>query len=196
MLVNACTAPVTESSLSDYFSRQLRHCASESGTAPPEDTLWYVAGLLDRFGRSEMLFAFEDGRLDLRPLALLYADAREASTERERCLLLRQLGDLALFLGSLFPQRFERRGIRRDYFVGMGTSAYDYLGDNALGNRSLFSELARLFSSLLDLIERCFRRRDRLDAHDVLRLYQRWRQTRDPSIARQLKDLGVELPGE
>lgn len=196
MLVNACAAPVTESSLSDYFSRQLRHCASESGAAPPEDTLWYVAGLLDRFGRSDKLFAFEDGRLDLRPLALLYGDAREASTERERCLLLRQLGDLALFLGSLFPQRFERRGIRRDYVIGMGTSAYDYLGDNDRDNRSLFSELARLFSSLLDLIQRCFHRRDRLDAGDVMRLYQRWHQTHDPAIARQLAELGVELNPE
>ena len=193
MLVEASTAPVTESSLSDYFSRQLRRHASETTPSPPEDILWYIASLLERFGRSERLFAFEDGRLDLRPLALLYGDAREASTERERCLLLRQLGDLALFLGSLFPHRYERRGIRRDYFIGMGSSAYDYLGDNARGDRTLFSELATLFSSLLELIERCFDQRDRLDAREVVTLYQRWQQTRDPSLARQLTGLGVEL---
>lgn len=194
MLVDNAAAPITESSLSDYFSRQLRQHAGESTPPPQEDTLWYVASLLDRFGRSDRLFAYEDGRLDLRPLALLYGDAREANTERERCLLLRQLGDLALFLGSLFPQRYERRGIRRDYFIGMGSSAYDYLGDNAQDNRSLFTELATMFSSLLDLIERCFGRRDRLDAHDVISLYRQWLQSRDPAIARQLRELGIELP--
>ncbi len=194
MLVDNTVAPITESSLSDYFSRQLRHYASETKPSPREDILWYVASLLARFGRSERLFSYEDGRLDLRPLALLYGDAREASTERERCLLLRQLGDLALFLGSLFPQRYERRGIRRDYFIGMGSSAYDYLGDNAQGDRSLFSELATRFTNLLELIERCFGQRDHLDARDVVTLYERWRESRDPSLARQLKELGVELP--
>lgn len=194
MRVEAVAAPITESSLSDYFSRQLRQHASETRPSPREDILWYVASLLERFGRSERLFVYEEGRLDLRPLALLYGDAREANTEHERCLLLRQLGDLALFLGSLFPQRYERRGIRRDYFIGMGSSAYDYLGDNAQGDRPLFSELASRFSNLLDLIERCFGQRDRLDARDVVMLYQRWQQSRDPSLARQLRELGVELP--
>ncbi len=187
-------APITAASLSDYFSRQLRHHASETTPSPREDILWYIASLLERFGRSEQLFSYEDGRLDLRPLALLYGDAREASSERERCLLLRQLGDLALFLGSLFPHRYEQRGIREDYFIGMGSSAYDYLGDNAQGDRTLFSELATRFSNLLELIRRCFGQRDRLDARDVVSLYQRWQQTRDPSLARRLTELGVELP--
>jgi hypothetical protein len=194
MRVEAAAAPITESSLSDYFSRQLRRHARETTPFPGDDIVWYVASLLERFGRSDRLFAYEDGRLDLRPLALLYGDAREASTERERCLLLRQLGDLALFLGSLFPQRYERRGIRRDYFIGMGSSAYDYLGDNAQGDRNLFSELAIRFSNLLDLIERCFGQRDRLDARDVVSLYRQWQQSRDPALARQLAELGVELP--
>jgi hypothetical protein len=187
-------APLTEASLSDYFSRQLRQHARETKPSPREEILWYIASLLERFGRSEQLFSYNEGRLDLRPLALLYGDAREASSERERCLLLRQLGDLALFLGSLFPQRYEQRGIRQDYFIGMGSSAYDYLGDNAQGDRTLFSELATRFSNLLELIQRCFGQRDRLDARDVVTLYQRWQHTRDPLLARQLTELGVELP--
>lgn len=194
MLSDISEAPVIESSLCDYFSRQLRQLASQTTPSPREEILWYIASLLERFGRSDRLFAYEDGRHDLRPLALLYGDAREASSEQERCLLLRQLGDLALFMGSLFPQRYERRGIRRDYFIGMGSSAYDYLGDNAQGHRSLFSELAQRFSNLLDLIERCFSQRDRHDARDVMDLYRRWQQSRDPSLARQLRQLGIDLP--
>jgi len=62
--------------------------------------------------------------LTLRPLALLYGDALEARNERERCLCLQQLGDTALFLYALFPERYARHGIRRDYFIGMGGGAY------------------------------------------------------------------------
>ena len=67
--------------------------------------------------------------MTLRPLALLYSDAIDANNARERCLMLQQLGDMALFLGALFPQRFTRHGILQDYFIGMGGSAYDYLAD-------------------------------------------------------------------
>ncbi|MEJ2535069.1 MAG: hypothetical protein P8008_06290, partial [Gammaproteobacteria bacterium] len=117
---DARALPLAETSLSHFFMRRLRRCAESLGHWPQEDTFWYLGSLQDRFGRSDAVFCYEEGRLTLRPLAQLYGDAREAASERERCVLLRQLGDLALFLGALFPQRFARRGIGRDYFVGMG----------------------------------------------------------------------------
>jgi hypothetical protein len=97
-------------------------------TEPPhEDTCWYLGSLLERLGRSEQLFTYQDERMTIRPLALLYSDAIEASNDRERCLMLQQLGDMALFLGALFPERFARHGLQPGYFIGMGGSAYDYL---------------------------------------------------------------------
>lgn len=193
MLLEADAPPVAETSLSHYFTTRLAHCASDLRPPPRDDTLWYLGSLLDRFGRSDELFSFEEGRRTLRPLALLYGEAREAGTERERCLLLRQLGDLSLFLGALFPERFERRGIRRDYVVGMGSSAYDYLGDRAQRNRHIFAELAATFSLMLDLVARSCDRTEQLDAREVLRLYQRWLRDRDPAAERTLRALGVDL---
>jgi hypothetical protein len=143
--------------------------------------------------RSEALFSYSEGQLTLRPLAELYGDARQAGSERERCLLLRQLGDLALFLGALFPRRYARRGIHRDYFVGMGSSAYDYLGDNAHRNRHIFSELAATFGLMLELVARSCERTERLGARDVLTLYQRWLNESDPAAERQLRALGITL---
>ena len=116
-----------EPSLAAYFQRRLADCARDIDPSPQEDTCWYLSQLLDRFGRADSLFSWEDGSYDLRPLALLYGDAVEARDDRQRCLLLQQLGDMALFLGALFPERYERKGIGQDYFVGMGGSAYDYL---------------------------------------------------------------------
>ena len=196
MILDAAVQPVTETSLSGYFTSRLQRCARSAPRRPQDDTLWYLGNLLDRFGRSDALFSYEEGRLTLRPLAELYGDAREAPNERQRCLLLRQLGDMALFLGALFPQRFARKGIRRDYFVGMGSSAYDYLGDNALRQRHVFAELAATFSQVLDLVARSCDDRERFDATEVMGLYRRWLEDRDPVARRKLEGLGIEVDAD
>jgi hypothetical protein len=180
--------PITETSLSSYFSKRLNRYAERFRPPPHEDTCWYLGTVLERFGRSEELFAYQDGQMMLRPLALLYSDAIEADNTRERCLLLQQLGDMALFLGALFPDRFTRHGILQDYFVGMGGSAYDYLADNARSNRHIFAELANTFTRMLEMVQS-------LTTEEVLLLYQRWLNTGDPLIEKQLQVLGIELSG-
>ena len=187
--------PITETSLSCYFSKRLTRYAERFQPPPHEDTCWYLGSLLERLGQSEHLFTFEHGQLTLRPLALLYGDAIEARNERERCLLLQQLGDMALFLGALFPERFAKRGIQQDYFIGMGGSAYDYLADNARMNRHIFAELANTFTRMLEMVANACSRRQNLSTEDILALYQRWMQSRDPVIASQLKAVGIELDG-
>jgi hypothetical protein len=188
---------MSEPSLAAYFQRRLDDCAGQVDPAPREETRWYLSHLLDRFGRSEDFFAWEDGHFDLRPLALLYGDATEASSERERCLLLQQLGDMSLFLGALFPQRYERRGIRQDYFIGMGGGAYDYLADNARCGRQVFAELSAAFSTMLELVSLACAGDPPSNDEDVLALYERWLATGSPLLARQLRAAGVspEAPG-
>lgn len=187
--------PLTASpSLELYFTEQLQEHRQSLRPPPADDTLWYLSTMLARFGRSERLFAYSDGRLDLRPLALLYGDAMEAEDDHQRCLFLQQLGDMALFLGALFPGRFNHRGIQQDYVVGMGGGAYDYLADNARQNRHVFQELANMFAKILDLVAAACSRDAALDDSTILALYQRWIQTGNPAIARQLQGLGITLP--
>jgi hypothetical protein len=187
--------PITETSLSSYFSKRLTRYARRFRPPPHEDTCWYLGSLLERFGRSEQLFAYQDGQMMLRPLALLYSDAIQADNARERCLMLQQLGDMALFLGALFPERFTRHGILQDYFIGMGGSAYDYLADNAKANRHIFAELANTFTRMLEMVANACSRTQHLTTEEVLALYQRWLSTRDPVIENQLRALGIELTG-
>jgi hypothetical protein len=184
---------ITETSLSSYFRKRMIRYARRFRPPPHEDTCWYLGSLLERLGRSEQLFAYQDGQTMLRPLALLYSDAIEADNARERCLMLQQLGDMALFLGALFPERFTRHGILQDYFVGMGGSAYDYLADNAKANRHVFAELANTFTRMLEMVANACSRRQRLTTEEVLALYQRWLSTRDPVVENQLRALGIDL---
>ena len=182
-----------ERSLAAWFDRRLADHAQNMRPPPSEDTRWYLGTLLERFGRSERLFSWQDGASTIRPLAQLYGDALEAQAEHERCLLLQQLGDLALFLGAVFPERFARRGIRRDYFVGMGSGAYEYLAGHARAGKHVFADLARAFPGLLEVIARVVDEHDHADAGDVLKLYQRWLERREPEVARRQRALGVDV---
>ncbi|ROU00741.1 hypothetical protein EB809_06385 [Marinobacter sp. R17] len=182
-----------ERTLGDYFRERLVHCAEALAPRPEEDTLWYVGSVLARLGDSRQLFSYDEGQLSLRPLALLYKDAHEASADHERCLILRQLGDQALFVGALFPERYARKGFRQDYFVGMGGGAYDYLADNAHSHRHVFADLADRFAAFLDLVARACTRKAGSSVDDVLTLYQQWRATGDEQLGEQLQALGIAL---
>lgn len=186
--------PTFETTLADFFRERLQALSESIAPPPQEDTLWYVGNMLARFGDSDQVFGYDGGEVGIRPLALLYKDAHEAEDAIERCLILRQLGDMALFLGALFPQNFERRGIRKDYIVGMGGGAYDYLSENAHQHRHVFSELAATFTHMLELVARVCSKQHAFDATDILELYQRWRHTRDPILAEQLRAQGIEVP--
>lgn len=187
--------PVRETSLSRYFCGRLNEYAKRFHPPPQEDTCLYIGNLLERLGRSEQLFSYNEGRISLRPLALLYGDAAEAENERQRCLLMQQLGDIALFLGALFPEKWARRGIGQDYFVGMGGGAYDYLAGNARANNDIFAELANTFTRMLEMVANACSKEQRMSAEDVLGLYQRWTMSRGPVIASQLRALGIEVMG-
>lgn len=194
MLQDSLDGLTESTSLELYFTDQLREHGQNLRPPPAEDTLWYLSMMLARFGRSERLFGYEDGRFDLRPLALLYGDAMDADNDHQRCLFLQQLGDMALFLGALFPERFKRRGIQQDYLVGMGGGAYDYLADNARQNRHVFVELSGMFAPMIELVAAACSRDAAASDETILALYGRWLETRDPFIARQLQALGLSLP--
>ena len=192
MIVDPVQEPITETSLSLYFKNRLTRFAKNLSPPPHEDTCWYIGSMLERFGRSEELFTYSEGRLDLRPLALLYFDARECSDRRERCLLLQQLGDMALFLGALFPERFRRRGIQQDYVAGMGGGAYDYLADNARHNRHIYAELSSAFNQMLAMVANACSR-THFSARDIIGLYRHWQATGDPSAISRLQSLGLAV---
>lgn len=182
-----------EASLPDYFRRRLHRFAEKLRPRPQEDTLWYLGELMYRFSRSEHFFDYHEGHYGNRPLALLYGDAQATSDHRERCQLLQRLGDLALFLGAFFPERYARRGIRTDYFVGMGSAAYDYLSEQANRNRHIYRELTDSFTHLLQLVAEAGSRGVMSRDEQILALYSQWLETGDPATAAHLRRLGVVL---
>jgi len=143
--------------LGDYFHHAVHHAASQRHIRADQATLHYLSLLLCQYARSEQVFDYDDQRLQLRPLSLLYGEALQARSQRERRLWLQRLGDLALFVGGLFAGRLSRRFQDLDYCVAMGGNAYGYLQQTAVQPRdqaqaAVFGELADHFDHFVDLV--------------------------------------------
>ena len=110
------------------FFRDSVHAALERQRVEVEDhTEHYVVNLLTMFARSEALFDGASGRPQLKPLALMLAEAGEAPTREDRLRTLQRLGDVSLFMAGFFAQGFarrlvevEHRGHRRDDVRAVG----------------------------------------------------------------------------
>jgi hypothetical protein len=132
------------------------------------------------------------------PLALLYKRALEASLG-DRMRILKELGDVALYVSGFFVEFIERSLVDLDYYISMGGNAYrdvsGLMGRHRGGDHlaALYGQLARRFTVLVNLLnEVADRARDRdLGDRDVLRLYERWLLTRSERLRQQLIDAGV-----
>lgn len=143
--------------LQPWFHRAVHAAADERGLGADAATLHYLTLLLCRYARSDHLFDYDQQRLQLRPLALVYAEAVAARSSAERRLWLQRLGDLALFVGGRFAGRLSRHFEDLNYCVAMGGNAYGYLGETAArsgeqGLATVFGELAGRFGHFVELV--------------------------------------------
>ena len=159
---------------------------------PPlqEDTLWYAGEVLTKFVETKHLFsASQEGRVPI--LADIYGEAQNAVSVSEKISRLRTLGDTALFLGAVFPANFQRRGLGKDYFVGMGGGAYSSLATYMPAQEQLFSELSGFFPRLMRLLADVCEKEFFFDSRDTVALYERWAATGSPELRQQLNSLGI-----
>jgi hypothetical protein len=162
------------SNLKEYFRDSVEQAMDRQQVDADDQTACYVVNLLTLFARSEAFFDQSENGPELRPVALVLADAVDAGADGLTSKLV---------------------GI--DYYVRMGGAAYGTLADNirgsirgrAIGN--VFTELAEKFSAFVDVLS------DIRDAAgtshtDVLRLYESWQQTGSRRAANILRSLGIE----
>lgn len=104
----------------------------------------YLVFLLMRFtGRADMAS---------RLMALEFLEAQNDSPRQPD--RLRDVGDQCLLFSGLFPQLAEKRMVRVSYFVRIGRSAYDQLGNLVDRNSDrLYASLASAFVGVMDVLQ-------------------------------------------
>jgi hypothetical protein len=180
------------------FFREAVHSALHRQHVEVEDqTEHYVVNLLALFSRSEALYEQTPQGPRLKPLALMFAEAFEASSELERQRALQRLGDVSLFVAGFFAQSFARKMIDIDYHIAMGGRAYGTLADGLARGRGrvlgrVFAELAEKFQPMVDALNEVSETSYRHSQRDVLRLYEIWLKTGSRRSYSILRRLGVE----
>ena len=133
-----------------------------------------------------------------KPLAERLGRALTASGA-EALRRFKQLGDLALFVSGFFADHLDSRGVSRRYVSDLGGQAYAAAGGLACRSRGsavardpeVYAELSDRFDAFAGVLNDVREDTTLRTPRDVLRLYERWRRTGSPLLARRLRAEGV-----
>lgn len=185
-----------QTNLQEYFRDHVRRAIVNQHITLTEDSEFYVVNLLTELKKSEKLFATVDGKPDETPLALLLEKAVHGDPAT-RVRTLKFLGDTALFVAGIFPERATRRFQTLDYYIRMGGGAYLTLATNMPGQRSfadLFEEMGSKFRNLVSLLNEVGKSGRTQSDLDLLECYERFLATGDSRLREILQRAGIVTP--
>ncbi|HEX9706469.1 MAG TPA: hypothetical protein VGA24_02425 [Steroidobacteraceae bacterium] len=186
----------TVSDVREFFRDALQNALEHQHLQVRDHTEHYIVNLLAMFSHTDALFEPGAERTQLKPLALLLAEAADAPDDRLRFRTLQRLGDVALFVAGFLAGGFARRPVDIDYHIAMGGRAYGTLAQapyhgaqRVLGQ--VFAELEDKFQPLVDALNEIGEGAARHSPRDVLRLYELWHTTGSRRAHRLLLKLGI-----
>lgn len=189
---------ITNTSIKEYFHNSVNEAIANQQVQASAETAYYLVNLLTAFSRSEQLFERGENGVDLKPLALIYADAVNETNISERTRLLQKLGDTALFIAGVFTDSLNRKLVDVDYYIAMGGNAYSTVSEILRGAyhrdsaKQLFVELTEKFTELVDVLNEVSEKSNLSSNGDIMRLYEVWIRTGSKRAAEQLRRLGIQ----
>jgi len=189
---------ITGMNVREYFHEELQHVIGKQHVEASAETTCYVVNLLTSFVHADRLYEHTPEGRQLKPLAMMYSEALEATTPEARHNLLRRLADVALFVSGVFSDSLNRKLIDVDYYIAMGGGAYAHLSENlprrlsAKALSSIFGELSDKFQQFVDVLNEVSERAHLNSDSDVLRLYEVWLKTGSKRAQQRLIDHGLQ----
>ena len=187
---------ITETNLVEYFRSSIDDALSNQNIDVEPETAHYLVNILAFFSRTENLYHRDADGCQLKPLALMYAEAAEEQSSEARFQALRRLGDLSLFICGVFSDSLNHKVVDVDYYAAMGGGAYAYLSDDVHASRlrilgEVFSELADKFTDCADVLAEVSERDGLNSNKDVMRTYEVWLRTGSRRAFRNLRQMGI-----
>jgi hypothetical protein len=182
---------VREETPMEFFREQLARAMEHQKVSTSAFTECYLVNLLASGVKGDPLPPPEPG-FDETPLALLYVRAIRAS-RHERALLLRSMGDAALFVSGFFADSLHRKLVDLDYYRSMGGRAYSRLGAEESGplGPGVFRELAQRFMQFADLLQEVSEASRLTSQTSIVKLYERWERTGSRRAVMLLAEQGI-----
>ena len=183
--------------LQDYFRTSIDDVVARQQIDIDPHASHYVVNMLTIFSRSDELYQDEGDYYGLKPLALMLADAADASSPEQRNQLLQRIGDVALFISGFFAESLARKAVDIDYYIHMGGNAYGSLSEEVRGTfrgnavAHVYRELAAKFQALVDVLNEISDGPDGGADADLVRTFDVWRRTGSRRAEQLLRQQGV-----
>ena len=176
--------------LQAYFHGRLGQALKRRALCIAAHTEFYLVQLLNRALGTAAVEAIS------KPFVQRLADGVEIEDTGKRLRHFREMGDDALYVCGFFSDHLRGRGISKQYVATMGGSAYrEASGLARWSAESQFSEtfleLAARFETFATVLDDVREETSMRTPQDIIRLYDRWRQTGSPILAERLRDQGV-----
>jgi hypothetical protein len=187
----------THVSLESYFEELLREAMAVERIELAAGSFGYVTKLFSDFATHQGLHGRQrPGERGTPALVWLFEEAQQATDRGARFDAYRHLGDVSLIVSGLFTPHVERDRslVGVDYYVQMGTAAYDTAASlaNQSGFSKLLAELALKFDRLVEVLARMAERTTLPVARDLRALYERMlRSPHSPALCERLLEHGV-----
>lgn len=194
---NSSDRVVPVPNLLDYFRTSIEGVLAQQGVEVHPHATHYVVNLLTLFSRSEELYEDDGETYGIKPLALMLADAADASSAAERTYSLQRIGDVSLFISGFFADSLATHSVDLDYYINMGENAYGSLSEEVRGTfrgkafADTYKELARKFQILVDVLNEIRDGARQGSDVDLLRTYSVWLKTGSIRAEKLLRHHGV-----
>jgi hypothetical protein len=177
--------------LASFFFEKLGDALKEHRVETAAETEHYLVRLLADYATHP---------LDDEPLALKLLSATEAPPV-ERRQKLKEVGDTSLFVSGFWSESFARRVVDVDYYIGVGGTAYSQLARVSEGwskdpFNNVFEELSAKFKRIVGVLTTLSQRiGPAATPQDLVRLYDKYRNTGSSWARARLAAMGVFVPG-
>jgi hypothetical protein len=124
------------------------------------------------------------------PLSLKLAQACDPGA---RVRVLKEVGDTSLYVTGFFAESLNRKLVDADYYINLGGAAYRELAHRlnvSKGARAVYEELAAKFPSFVEVLGEISLQVNFVGS-DVVKLYEKWLETRSEWVEHRLRTLGM-----
>ena len=183
-------------SLPEFFQEQVTLAIDHQHLRLSSDAEFYLVNLLTSFADTERLYLQHfEGNKENQTFAVQLLESAMANPAK-KFSMLKELGDLALYLSGFFAESLNRKLLTKDYYVRMGNMAYSSLSGLASTERqaplkSLFDEMSSKFCSLVDVVTEVAEATQLNNDQNILKLYERWLANGSESTKRLLTQKGI-----
>jgi hypothetical protein len=187
----------TSKDLREFFFKKIKEALHTQKLSISSEVEFYLVNILTHFSLSENFFHMgENGKLELRPLALKLYDAVFDHPDR-KFHHLKSLGDTALYHAGVFSTGCFNKNIDIDYYISMGGSAYHSLANMTTSRQKtlgdMFSELSEQFHQLAEVMNLICEKEAGPSDHDLLQILERYHKTKSQKAKAILEEEGISL---